>query len=189
MNSTAFSLLANSNPEVDESQEMELTIRSLRFYIGPSGSTRLSDPTKSGPLASKTERITISRSSVGSSSEANSLVSFTATEDMQEKLEEFDETRGKSDMEATTVKTHIVQGISPSKAVASPKAYISYASLSLKQQKRIITKATKRSTCKSTNQGVTARRKKRKFTFQRGESSCQPQITAQRYPQIQEEKF
>jgi hypothetical protein len=28
MNSTAFSLLANSNPEVDESQEMELTIGS-----------------------------------------------------------------------------------------------------------------------------------------------------------------
>jgi hypothetical protein len=75
--------------------------------------------------------------------------------------------------------------------MASREAYISYASLSLKQQKRIITKATKRSTCKSTNQGVTAKRKKRKFTFQpeSGESSCQPSITAQRYPQIQGEKF
>jgi hypothetical protein len=93
MNSMAFSLF-NSNPEVDKSQEMELTIGSLSFYIGPSGSTRLSDPTKSGPSASKTERITISGSSVGSSSEVNSPVSLTATEDMQEKLEEFDETRG-----------------------------------------------------------------------------------------------
>jgi hypothetical protein len=85
----------------------------------------------------------------------------------------------------------IIQGISPLKAVASPKEYISYASLSLKQQKRIITKATKRSTCKSTNQGVTAKRKKRKFTFQpeSGESSYQSSITAQRYPQIQGEKF
>jgi hypothetical protein len=58
MNSTTFSLLANSNPEVDESQEMELTIGSLSFYIRPSGSTRLSDPAKSGPSASKAKRIT-----------------------------------------------------------------------------------------------------------------------------------
>jgi hypothetical protein len=102
----AFSLLANSNPEVDESQEMELTIGSLSFYVGPLGSTRLSNPTKSGPSASKAERITISGSSVGSSSEVNSPVSLTAIGDMQEKLEEFDETRRKSDMEATAVKTH-----------------------------------------------------------------------------------
>jgi hypothetical protein len=53
MNSTAFSLLANSNPEVDENQEMELTFGSLSFYIGPSGSTHLSDPTKSVPSAGK----------------------------------------------------------------------------------------------------------------------------------------
>jgi hypothetical protein len=106
MNSTAFSLLANSNPEVDESQEMELTIGSLSFYVGPSGSTRLSDPAKSGLSASKSERITISGSSVGSSSEANSSVSLTATEDMQKRLEEFDKTRGKPDMEVRAVKTH-----------------------------------------------------------------------------------
>jgi hypothetical protein len=106
MNLMAFSLLANSNPEVDESQEMELTIGSLSFYVGPSGSTRLSDPAKSGLSANIAERITISGSSVGSSSEVNSPVSLTATEDMQERLEEFNETRGKPDMEATTVKTH-----------------------------------------------------------------------------------
>jgi hypothetical protein len=55
MNSTAFLLLASSNPEINESQEMELTIGSLSFYVGPSGSTRLSDPVKSGPSASKAD--------------------------------------------------------------------------------------------------------------------------------------
>jgi hypothetical protein len=102
MNSTAFSLLASNNPGVDENQEMELTFGSLSFYIGPSGSTRLSDPTKSGPSASKTERITESGSSMGSSSEANSPVSLTATKDMIETFEEFDETQGKLDKEAAT---------------------------------------------------------------------------------------
>jgi hypothetical protein len=104
MNSTAFSLSANSNPEVNENQEMELTIGSISFYVGPSGSTRLSDSAKSGLLARKAERITISGSSVGSSSKVNSPVSLTAKEDMQERLKEFDETQGKPDMEATTVK-------------------------------------------------------------------------------------
>jgi hypothetical protein len=106
MNLTDFLLLANNNPEVDESKEMELMIRSLSFYVGPLGSTRLSDPAKSGPSTSKTERITISRSSVGSSSEVNSPVILTATEDMQKRLEEFDKTQGKPDMEATVVKPH-----------------------------------------------------------------------------------
>jgi hypothetical protein len=106
MNSTAFSPLASNNPKVDKNQEMELTFGSLSFYIGPSGSTRLSDPTKSGPSASKTERITASGSSVGSSSEVNSSVSLTATEDMVETLEEFDETRGKPDIEEAEAKTH-----------------------------------------------------------------------------------
>jgi hypothetical protein len=106
MNLTDFSLLANSNPEVDESQEMELTIGSLSFYVGPSGSTRLSNPVKLGPSTSKAERITMSGSSVGSSSKVNSPVSLTATENMQKRLEEFDKTRGKPDMEATVVKPH-----------------------------------------------------------------------------------
>jgi hypothetical protein len=106
MNSTAFLLLASNNPEVDEDQEMELTFGSLSFYIGPSGSTRLSDPTKSGLSASKTEKITASGSSVGSSSEVNSPVNLTATEDMKEKLKEFDETWGKPGMEEAVAKTH-----------------------------------------------------------------------------------
>jgi hypothetical protein len=106
MNSMAFSLLANSNPEVDESEEMKLTIGSLSFYARPSGSTRLLDPMKLGPLARKAKRIAISRSSIGSSSKVNSPVSLTATEGMQEKLEEFHETREKPEMEATAVKTY-----------------------------------------------------------------------------------
>jgi hypothetical protein len=91
MNSTAFSLLANINPEVDENQKIELTIGSLSFYVGPSGSTRLLDPVKSGPLASKTNTITMSGSSVGSSSKVNSPVSFTAIENMQRKLKKLTE--------------------------------------------------------------------------------------------------
>jgi hypothetical protein len=46
MNLMTLSLLANSSAGVDENQEMELTIGSLSIFIGPSGSTRLSDPAK-----------------------------------------------------------------------------------------------------------------------------------------------
>jgi hypothetical protein len=84
MNSTAFSLLASSSLEVDENKKMELTIGSLSFYVGPSGSTCLSDPAKLGPLTNKTKIIAKSGSSVGSSSEANSPVSLAATENLQE---------------------------------------------------------------------------------------------------------
>jgi hypothetical protein len=111
MNSTTFSLLANSNPIVDESQEMELTIGSLSLYVAPSGSTRLSDPAKSGPSASKIKTITKSGSSVGSSSDVNSPVSLATPENMQKKLEEFDETRGEPDVEVTVDKPHDSAGV------------------------------------------------------------------------------
>jgi hypothetical protein len=99
MNSTAFALIANSNPEVDgiqipfitvdfqphqssftqvfESmdQDMDLTIGSLNFRVGSLGSIRLSDPVKSGPSAAKAKIETMSESSEGSSSEVNSPVS------------------------------------------------------------------------------------------------------------------
>jgi hypothetical protein len=101
MNSTAFSLLANSNPKVDEIQipfrtinfqphqsnftqvfesmdeDMDLTIGSLNFCIGSLGSIRLSDLAKLGPSASKSKTETMSESSKGSSSEVNLPVSFT----------------------------------------------------------------------------------------------------------------
>jgi hypothetical protein len=76
MNSTASSLLANSSAELDENQEMELTIGSLSILIGPSGSSRLSDPTKPDPSASKPETEVMLESSEGSSSEINSPVSL-----------------------------------------------------------------------------------------------------------------
>jgi hypothetical protein len=47
--------------------------------------------------------------------------------------------------------------------VASPEAYISYASLSLKQQKRTITQIMEKSMHKSTNQGTTVRRRRKKI--------------------------
>jgi hypothetical protein len=43
---------------------------------------------------------------MGSSSEVNSPVNLTSTEDMIETLEEFDETRGKLDKEEAATKTH-----------------------------------------------------------------------------------
>jgi hypothetical protein len=75
MNSTAFSLLANSSAEVDEKREMELTIVSISIFIGPSGSSRLSDPTKQDPSASEPETTAMMEYSEGSSSEVNSPVS------------------------------------------------------------------------------------------------------------------
>jgi hypothetical protein len=76
MNSMAFSLLANSSTEVDENQEMELTIGSLSILIGPLGSSRLSDPTKQNPSVSEPETVAIMEYSDGSSSEVNSPVSI-----------------------------------------------------------------------------------------------------------------
>jgi hypothetical protein len=76
MNLTAFSLLDNNSTEVDENQEMELTIGSLSILIGPSGSSRLSDPMKQDPSASEPETVAMMEYSDGSSSEVNSPVSL-----------------------------------------------------------------------------------------------------------------
>jgi hypothetical protein len=116
MNSTAFSLLANNSPEVKENQiafgiivfqphppnftpifesldqEMDLTIESLNFRVGSLGFIRLLDPVKLDPSASETKIIAMSESSVGSSSEENSPVSFATAEIVGEKIKELDET-------------------------------------------------------------------------------------------------
>jgi hypothetical protein len=76
MNSMAFLLLANSSSKIDGNQEIELTIGSLSIIIGPSGSSRLSDSTKSDPSANKPETEETLGSSEDSSSEVNSPVSF-----------------------------------------------------------------------------------------------------------------
>jgi hypothetical protein len=69
MNSTAFSLLANNSTEVDGNQEIELTIGSLSIFIGPSGSSRLSDLTKQDSSASEPKTVAMMEYSEGSSSE------------------------------------------------------------------------------------------------------------------------
>jgi hypothetical protein len=105
MNLIAFSLLANSNPEVDEiqipfgtidfqphqssftpvfesmDQDMDLTIGSLNFRVGLLRSIRLSDPAKSGPSATEPKTVAMSESSEGSSSEVNSPVSLAEIEE------------------------------------------------------------------------------------------------------------
>jgi hypothetical protein len=105
MNSMVFSLLASSNPQVDEiqtpfgtvdfqphqssfaqvfesmDQDMDLTIRSLNFCVRSLGSIRLSDPIKPDSSASEPEIVAMSESSEGSSSEVNSPVSLTEAEE------------------------------------------------------------------------------------------------------------
>jgi hypothetical protein len=102
MNSTAFSLSANNNSQVDEiqipfrtvdfqphqssftqvfesmDQDMDLTIGSLNFRVGSLGSIRLSDPMKTDPSASEPKTVAMSESSEGSSSKVNSPVSLLA---------------------------------------------------------------------------------------------------------------
>jgi hypothetical protein len=126
MNSTTFSLSANSNPKVDGNQisfgtvyfqphpptltpvfanldwEMELTFGSLNFRVGSLGSFRLSDPTKSGLSAEKTVSAVMSDSSVGSSSEVNSPVSFIPMKTTECTIEELDEIMGNLDLEETS---------------------------------------------------------------------------------------
>jgi hypothetical protein len=123
MNSMAFLPLANSNPEVDEiqipfgtidfqphqsnftqvfesmDQDMDLTIGSLNFRVGSLGSIRLSDPAKTGPLASESKTVAMSESSEGSSSAVNSPVSFAETETEEREIAEGDETMENFDLE------------------------------------------------------------------------------------------
>jgi hypothetical protein len=121
MNSTAFSLSANNNSQVDEiqisfgtvdfqshqssftqvfesmDQDMDLTIGSLNFRVGAIGSIRLSDPMKADPSASEPETVAISESSEGSSSDVNSPVSL--TEAKEGKIAGGDETIENFDLE------------------------------------------------------------------------------------------
>jgi hypothetical protein len=97
----AFLLLANSSAGINGNQETELTIGSLNIFIGPSGLTRLSDPTKPNPSASEPETKAMMESSEGSFSEVNSLVS---AEEAQ--IAEGDKIQEKFDTEVEAFKTH-----------------------------------------------------------------------------------
>jgi hypothetical protein len=77
---------------------MDLTIKSLNVRVESLGSIHLSDPTKLDPSVSETKTVTMFKSSVGSSSEANSLVSFPTAEFAGEKIEELDETMENLDL-------------------------------------------------------------------------------------------
>jgi hypothetical protein len=123
INSTAFSILPNSSPEVNKiqipfgtidfqphqssftqvfesmDQDMDLTIGSLKFHVGSLGSICLSDPAKPDPSASKSKTETMLESSEGSSSEVNSLVSFSEIEIEERKFAEGDETMENFDLE------------------------------------------------------------------------------------------
>jgi hypothetical protein len=101
MNSMAFSLLANSNTELDGSKEMELIIGSLSIFVGPSGSSRLSDSTKPDLSASKPEIEVMLESSEGSSSEVNSPVSSEKAP-----IAEGDKIRENFDSEERACQTH-----------------------------------------------------------------------------------
>jgi hypothetical protein len=71
-------------------QEMDLMIGSLNFHVGSLGLIHPSDPTRSDPSIGKTTTMAISESSVGSSSEVNSPVSFTTMENIEDKIKELD---------------------------------------------------------------------------------------------------
>jgi hypothetical protein len=79
-------------------QDMDLTIRSLSFYVGSLGSIRLSDPTKLDPSASEPEIVAMSESSEGSSREVNSPVSLAEAEERN--IAGGDETMENLDLEA-----------------------------------------------------------------------------------------
>jgi hypothetical protein len=121
MNSMAVSVLANSNPEVDEiqipfrtvdfqphqssftqvfesmDQDMDLTTGSLNFHVGSLSSIRLSDLVKPCPSASEPKTVAMSESSEGSSGEVNSPVSFAKIE--EGKIAGGDETMENFDLE------------------------------------------------------------------------------------------
>jgi hypothetical protein len=108
MNLTAFLLLANSNAEVNKNQEMELTIGSLSIFIGPLGSTRLSDPAKPDLSASEPETKVMMEYSESSSSEVNSPVSSEAVQERE--ITEGDETMENFDLEFQLEDLEICQG-------------------------------------------------------------------------------
>jgi hypothetical protein len=158
---------------------MELTIGSLSIFIGPSGSTRLSDPAKLDLSASEPETVAIKESSEGSSSEVNSPVSLGEAQ-----IAKGDEIWEKLDMEVIAFKTH-----NGTRDFAAGSSGISKR---VHQLCVIITEAEEENNNEG-NEGVVKQvdKRRRKFTShpESGGSSCQLSIMAQKYPKVQEEKF
>jgi hypothetical protein len=127
----------------------------------------------------------------GSSSEVNSPVSFATAENTGEKKSKNSTKPWEtSTYEEQRIKHILVKRTSSPEAVASPAIYTNYASSSLKQQKKTMIQTMQQLTRKSTNQGATAKRKRRKSTSppESGELLCQLSIMVQRYPPTQEDK-
>jgi hypothetical protein len=126
----------------------------------------------------------MSGSSVGSSREVNSLVSFVATENMQKKLEEFDRTREEPDVEVTVDKSHDNQ--------RDFTAGSSGVSRSIHQLCVIITEAGEENDHADNGEvdkqvdkpRSNGKKEKEKITSPpgSGESLCQPSIMARKYP-------
>jgi hypothetical protein len=189
MNSMAFLLLANICSEDDKNQKTELTIGSLSFCVGFSSSICPSDSTKLDPSASKTK--TMYGSSVGSSSEVNSPVTFTTVENTGGKIEELDETMEKFDIGKTMGQSYPSQ-----KDVVTRTGGISG---NIQQLCIIITEAVEEND-HAENTAIDAQVDKSRSNSKKekekihvstgsGESSCQPSIMVRKYPPIQEEKF
>jgi hypothetical protein len=87
---------------------MEVTIGSLSIFIGPSGSTRLSDPTKPDPSAREPKTEVMMEYSEGSSSEVKSPVS--SREEQERKIAKGDETMENFDLEFQLENLKIYQG-------------------------------------------------------------------------------
>jgi hypothetical protein len=170
---------------------MELTFGSLSFYIGPSGSTRLSDPTKSDPSTIKTERITASGSSLGSSSEVNSPVSLTSTEDIIKTLEEFDETRKKLDKEEAATKTHDSSRDFAIEGSGVPRSVHQLCVIITEAAEEGNNEGSKEVDLQVEKSRSSSKKEKEKIHVSAGEWRIimSPSIMAHRYPQIQGEKF
>jgi hypothetical protein len=186
MNLMAFLLLANSSAGIDKNQEMELTIGSLNIFIGPSGLTHLSNPTKPDPSAREPETIAMLESSKGSSSEVNSPVSSGEAQST-----EGDEIQEKFNTEVKAFKTH-----NNTRDFATRSSGVSKR---VHQLCVIISEAEEENNHEE-NEGVDRqvdkirkhnKKEKEKFTSQPGSggSLCQLSIMAQKYPKAQEEKF
>jgi hypothetical protein len=214
MNSTDFSLSANSNSKVDENQislgtvdfqphpptlapifagleqKVDLTIGSLNFWVGSMGSIRLSDLTKLDPSAGTTATMAISESSTCFSSEVNSPVSF-VTKSIEDKIEELNKIMGNLDLGEAMDRLDLDQEDFTTRSGG--------VSSNVHQVCVIITKATEENAntdnivvnTQGNKPSSKSGKEKEKYMSppKSGELSCQQSITERRYPQTREEKF
>jgi hypothetical protein len=145
MNSTSFLFLANSSAGIDKNQEMELTIGSLSILIGPSGSTRLSDPVKLDPSASEPETVAMMEYSEGSSSEVNSPISL--GEVQEGKITEGDETMENFDLGVQLEDLVICHDDISDKSTDTWKTGLNFLKMMTRSSQALITKSANNARC------------------------------------------